>query len=218
MRIALALSVSAFVSLSSLPALAQEPPSFTAGIGVASGSVFPDQAFTLSDGPVLEADAEACTGTGWCVSLFTVQSGEEGAYENDFVVSYAHEAGPLTLGYAAGYFQVAGEDILSATGSASVAVSDALSVTASYEAMTGGLETRVSKLSGTYERAVTDRWTVDLTLAVGHDTSIDAVVASMDAGVTYALTDTLGIRFFGTGYESSVGSDAVFGASFRVSW
>lgn len=218
MRIALALFAS-IITMAAAPAFAQEAsgPSFEVGGGVASGFLYPDQATVFSERTTTTFDATVCSG-GWCGTIWTAQTGESETSETDLIVSREFDTGPVTIGLQGGYYLVAGEDIWSGTASATLPVSDSLSVTASYEVMGGGYETNVAKLAGNYEHSFTDRVAGDIEVAISHDTSIDTQVWSYEVGVSYALTEELAVRGYLQGFESPIGDGYIVGVDVRRSW
>lgn len=207
------------ITMAAAPAFAQEAngPSFEVGGGVASGFLYPDQATVFSERTTMMFDATVCS-DGWCGTIWTAQTGESETSETDLIVSREFDTGPVTIGLEGGYYLVAGEDIWSGIASATLPVSDSLSVTASYEVMGGGYETTVTKLAGNYEHSFTDRVSGDIEVAISHDTSIDTEVLSYEAGVSYALTEQLAVRGYLQGFESPVGDGYIVGVDVRRNW
>lgn len=207
------------ITMAATPAFAQEAsgPSFEVGGGVASGFLYPDQATVFSERTTATFDATVCSG-GWCGTIWTAQTGESETSETDLIVSREFDTGPVTIRLQGGYYLVAGEDIWSGITSATLPVSDSLSITASYEVMGGGYETNVAKLAGNYEHSFTDRVVGDIEVAISHDTSIDAQVWSYEVGVSYALTEELTVRGYAQGFESQVGDGYIVGVDVRRRW
>lgn len=207
------------ITMAATPAFAQEAggPRFEVGGGVASGFLYPDQATVFSERTTTTFDATVCS-NGWCGTIWTAQTGERETSETDLIVSRHFDTGPLNISLEGGYYLFSGEDIWSGMASATLPVSDSLSVTASYEVMGGGFDTNVVKLAGNYEHSFTDRVAGDIEVAVSHDTSIDTQVVSYEAGLSYALTDELALRGYLQGFESRIGNGYIIGVGVRRSW
>lgn len=219
MRNALALSASIFTIVAATPAFAQEASgrSFEVGGGVASGFLYPDQASVFSERTTATFDATVCS-DGWCGTIWTAQTGESETSETDLIVSREFDTGPVTFNLQGGYYLVAGEDIWSGIASATLPVSGAVSVTASYEVLDGGFESRVAKLASNYEHSFSNRVNGDIEVAISHDTSIDARVLSYEAGLSYALTEKLAVRAYLQGFESEASNGHIVGIDIRRTW
>ncbi|HEX2792668.1 MAG TPA: hypothetical protein VHO23_03055 [Candidatus Paceibacterota bacterium] len=185
--------------------------SANASVTLASGRVFADQGYTVTDNPVVEFDFTV-EYEGWSFNLWHAESlsGERFARETDLTLGKEFEAGPFTGFVQGAYFIVPGNDIPEAMAGLRYPLSDACSLTGSYEAMWGGFKTRVTKVELSCDLPVSERATLSLAPAAAHDTDAGRIALGGTVEATYAVSGDIAIGAFVTGYASKE-SDAIVG-------
>lgn len=152
MRIRALSIAAAILSLMAAPAFAQSVVSDPEGwelsttATLATGRIFADQGFVLTEEPVIELDATACR-DAVCVGIWRAQSlvGDNSVHETDFTVAYSFAAGDNSLEIKAGVFELPGPEVIDVSFSATRDVSDVCAATGSVELMRGGFEDTVFK-------------------------------------------------------------------------
>lgn len=207
------------------PVLAQEVPEesgveVTTYGSVASGRIFADQGFTLTEDPVVEFGTTVCSGD-WCGDVWVAESltGREEDHELDVAVWRTFSLGETSVETKLAWYELPGEEVWAATVTATHPLTEACEASASYQVMWAGFTDHVYKVEGscTFETPVEN---LSATVSAGpvYSSWADSTSLSYEASLDYSLTDSLSLSFSLSGYEGKFDSGTVFAIGFARIW
>lgn len=191
--------------------------SVTAYGHVASGRIFQDQAFTLTEKPAFEGGVTVCYRGTLCVDAWQAVSlvGRSEDRETDLVVwKDVQLAEQTTLQVKSGRYWLPGPDVWDVKVTLTHEVSKACSVIASGEAMREGFVDNVAHAELACAVPLPGAFELDGNVGPSYSTWSGIMAVGYEVGVSHPVTDSFSLRAFAKGYTSKHGSDTVLGFGF----
>ena len=190
--------------------------SFDASITVADGRIFQDQRLVLSHDPVTEISANLTVGDV-TFGLWHAESlvGRRDDRETDLTASMPlGDVGDVSVSGQVGVYFIPGFDpVYEAKLTLSRDLGHGCGADLSAEIMRDGFVDEVLRGQVSCELQISERVSVDLTPSVSLSDYGGGFSFGGEAGLSYRLTNHLGIRGFVEGFTSSIGSGHRFGVT-----
>lgn len=189
-------------------------------VTLATGRVFQDQRFVLSEDLVVEASINLAY-DGWNLNLWHVESatGRRSRLnrETDVTLSRSWSAGGVSItGQVGVYFIPDISTVYEAKFTLGHPIGRSCQADLSVEIMRGGFEDEVLRGQVRCSREIAPRVTADITPSVSLSNFGGGFSFGGDIGVSYRLNDNLSFRGYAKGYTSGVGSGDVIGISVSI--
>lgn len=220
---ALFITASIFAMVAASPALAQstvepveEPSAFTVTwtTSVASGRVYADQGFTVTDNFSIENDISTCAGDT-CFGIWNAHTpGESEVDESEIYVSQGFALGETTVEVAASYVILEGPEIWDVNAIIEHPLSENLSVGLGAEVMRGGFNDTVIRAYADYSTS-SGRWTTTISPSVAYSDWSGRVGLGISASVAYTFSNDVAAEVYYDGYVNQE-SDGFFGVRLVV--